>query len=132
MAVDLTPPMFMHRHLTWGVHDDIVPDLTFSVSASTFKFAVGLRPRAAADHAIAEGIARQNWGLLELIAREAETQGGIIDTYNHNGWQINHTIDDTIIHDAPYSADRGPERSHQLRKSHAAVRSAEVSVIKEG
>jgi hypothetical protein len=97
MSIDLTPPMFIHGILTWGVRDDKIPDLTFSVTATTFKYAVGLRPRAAADNAIAERVARENWGLLELIAREAETQGGITDTYNHNGWQINHTIDDTIF-----------------------------------
>jgi hypothetical protein len=97
MAVHLTPPMFMHRHLTWGVHDDTITDLTFSVTASTFKYAIGLRPRTAADHAIAEGIARGNWALLELIAREAQAEGGIIDTYNHNGWQVKHTIDDAAF-----------------------------------
>lgn len=97
MSSDSTPPMLTNRHLTWGVHDDEIPDLTFSVSATTFKYAVGLRPRAAADNAAAERIARQNWGLLELIAREAEAHGGVTDTYSHNGWQVNHTIGDTAF-----------------------------------
>jgi hypothetical protein len=97
MAVDITPPTLITRHLTWGVHDDTITDLTFSVSATTFKYAIGLRPRAAADNAIASDVARQNWALLELIAREAEADGGIIDTYNHNGWQVNHTIDDEVF-----------------------------------
>lgn len=97
MAFDVTPPMFVHRHLIWGVHDETIPDLTFSVSATTFKYAIGLRPRAAADNAIAEDVARRNWALLELIAREAETEGGIVKTYNHNKWQINHTIDDAAF-----------------------------------
>jgi hypothetical protein len=89
--------MFILRRLTWGVHDDGIANLTFSVSTSAFKSAVGLRPRAAADTAIAENVARRNWSLLELIAREAQAEGGIIDTYNHNGWQINHTISDDVF-----------------------------------
>ena len=97
MAVDITQPMLIHRHLTWGVHDDAIPDLTFSVSASTFKYAIGLRPRAAVDNAAAQHLAHRNWALLELIAREAETEGGIINTNNHNGWQVNHTIDDEVF-----------------------------------
>jgi hypothetical protein len=97
MAIDITPPMFISRRLTWGVHDDTITDLTFSVSATTFKYAVGLRPRAAADDTIADDVARRNWAVLELIAREAEAEGGIIDTYNHNGWQIKHTIDDAVF-----------------------------------
>ena len=97
MPVDITPPMFISRHLTWGVHDDTIPDLTFSVTATTFKYAVGLRPRAVADNAIANDMAQRNWALLELIAREAEAEGGIIDTHNHNGWQVNHTIDDEVF-----------------------------------
>jgi hypothetical protein len=97
MAVDVMPPMFIHRVLTWGVHDKEIPDLTFSVSASTFKYAIGLRPLAKADHVVAENVARQNWPLLELIAREAQAEGGIIDTHDHNGWQVNHTISDEVF-----------------------------------
>jgi hypothetical protein len=97
MAVNVTRPMFTHRSLTWGVHDDTITDLTFSVSASTFKYAIGLRPRAAVDNAKAEKFARENWALLELIAREAETEGGIVKAYNHSGWRINHTIDDEVF-----------------------------------
>jgi hypothetical protein len=97
MPADVTPPMFVHRHLTWGVHDDRVPDLAFAVSATTFKYALGLRPRAVGDNAIAERIAHANWGLLELIAREAEAEGGIMDTFDHHGWQIRHTINDGVF-----------------------------------
>ena len=85
------------RHLTWGVHDDTIPNLTFSVTATTFKYAVGLRPQAAADNAIANDVAQRNRALLELIAREAKAEGGIIDTHNHNGWHVNHTIDDEVF-----------------------------------
>lgn len=97
MGVDITPPTIISHHLTWGVHDDTITDLTFSVSATTFKYAVGLRPRAAADTAIAIDVAHRNWALLELIAREAEAEGGITGTYNHNGWQVNHTIADEVF-----------------------------------
>jgi predicted transcriptional regulator len=97
MALDITPPMIIANRLTWGVQDATIPDLTFSVSVRTFKLALGLRPRAAAANAIANDIAHQNWAVLELIAREAEAEGGIIATHNHNGWQINHTIDDAVF-----------------------------------
>jgi hypothetical protein len=97
MALDITQPMFTHHDLTWGVHDDPIPDLTFSVTASTFKYAMGLRPRAAADNAVAQALARRNWALIELIAREAEAEGGIINTNNHNGWQVNRTIDSEVF-----------------------------------
>lgn len=97
MAIEVMSPSFIHHELTWGVPDDTIPDLTFSVRASTFKYALGLRPRAAADTKIAQRLARQNWELLKLIAREAEAEGGIIKTHNHNGWRINRTIDDAIF-----------------------------------
>lgn len=97
MAITITRPTFMAHQLTWGVHDDTVGDLRFSVSSTTFKYAFGLRPRAAADNALASDLAHRNWALLALIAREAQADGGITHTYNHNGWQVTHTIDDEVF-----------------------------------
>ena len=84
--------MFVARRLCWDIHVD-GPETTFFANATTFKYAVGLRPRAREDDAKAETLARKNWAVLELIARDALIAGDVA-TDSSKGWTINHTIED--------------------------------------
>jgi hypothetical protein len=93
MPRELTPPMFINGKLCWDIHSD-GPELTFWTSATTFKYAMGLRPRAREDDVLGRELAAQNWAVLELIARDALSSGRVAKTDASKGWQIHHTLDD--------------------------------------
>jgi len=95
MPKPITEPLFVARHLCWDIHVD-GPETTFWVNAATFKHALGLRPRASADDSKAQVLARKNWAVLELIARDALGAGQVISD-SSKGWKINHTIDDGVF-----------------------------------
>ena len=92
MPKQISEPMFVARHLCWDIHVD-GPETTFFANQTTFKYAMGLRPRASDDDAKAENLARRNWAVLELIAREALSAGDVT-TDSSKGWKVNHTIKD--------------------------------------
>ena len=98
MPIDFTPPMFIAGKLCWDIHND-ERQTTFWVSATTFKYAVGLRPRARDDDAAARTLADKNWTVLELIAKEALQTGRISKTDASKGWQVHHTLDDRVFTD---------------------------------
>jgi len=95
MPKQITKPMFVARHLCWDIHVD-GPETTFFANTTTFKYAMGLRPRARDDDAKAQALARKNWAVLELIARDALSAGDVT-TDSSKGWKINHTIEDTTF-----------------------------------
>src|SRR5436190_1402106 len=94
--LDPAPPIFVNRQLCWEIHSE-GPEMVFWINATTFKYALGLRPRARDDDARAEALARQNWAVLELIARDALSSGRIAKTDASKDWQIHHTIDDSVF-----------------------------------
>jgi hypothetical protein len=96
MPIEAHAPMFIGHRLGWGIHTED-RQTTFWVSATTFKCALGLRPRARADDAKAKTIAHNNWAVLELIARDALRAGRIVRTDASKGWQVHHTIDDSVF-----------------------------------
>jgi hypothetical protein len=96
MPIDPSPPTFIAGRLCWDIHTD-GPETKFWVAATSFKYAVGLRPRARADDAKAKALAVRNWAVLELIARESLSSGRIAKTDASKGWLVHHTIDDAAF-----------------------------------
>jgi hypothetical protein len=96
MPIDPTPPMFIGQQLYWDIHSD-GPEMTFSVRATAFKYAIGLRPRARADNSEADRLAKRNWAVLELIATEALRSGQISNADASKGWHVHYTLDDVVF-----------------------------------
>ena len=95
MPKPIHEPIFIANKLSWDVHVD-GPHTTFWASATTFKYALGLRPRAREDEKTAERLAKKNWAILELIGRDALATGAV-KTDASKGWQVHHTIDDATF-----------------------------------
>jgi hypothetical protein len=83
-------PMFNGYNLTFGVHFD--SDATFKINATDFKYALELKPRAQTDHKRAVDLARKNWDVLELIAKEA-LDSDRVKRKEIKPWIIHYTID---------------------------------------
>ncbi len=83
-------PMFNGYNLTFGVHFD--PNAIFKINATNLKYALELKPRAQADHKRALDLARMNWDVLELIAKEA-LDSGRVERKEVKPWIIHYTID---------------------------------------
>jgi len=95
MPANVHPPMLVARRFCWDIASDKAQN-TFWVSATTMKYAFGLRPRARADENKVEELARKNWAVLELIARDALASGRVV-TDASKGWQIHHEIEDSVF-----------------------------------
>jgi hypothetical protein len=93
MPIHPTQPMFITGKLCWDIHGD-GPKLTFWVMATALKSALGLRPRARDDEAKALTLARRNWAVLELIARDAMQSGRVTERGGSKGWSVHYDIDD--------------------------------------
>lgn len=65
----VSEPTFITNRLCWDIHVD-GPETKFSANATAFKYALGLKPKARADDLKAQALARKNWAVLELIARD--------------------------------------------------------------
>ena len=75
MPIDLKRPRYTTQGaLSFGVH---FADAVFEIRSSDFKYALDLKPYAKSDEKKALDIARNNWPVLELIAREALDSGRV-------------------------------------------------------
>src|SRR3954449_7848653 len=90
MAHEPTRPLIVTTTLVFGVYFD--PYAKFEIRVSDLKTALGLRPRAREDTRKAEDLARRNWALLELIAREALDSGRVTGR-SVKQLQTNYTFD---------------------------------------
>jgi len=95
MSKMVAPPMLVTGWLCWDIHCE-GPETSFYVQAAAWKRALGLRPRSRDDENAAERIAKRNWALLELVAREA-FNSGFVRTDNSKGWMIRHDIHESVF-----------------------------------
>jgi hypothetical protein len=97
MPLDPTPPMFVAGKLGWSIESDEPWGMTFWARATTFKYALGLRPRARDDDRKAAKLAEQNWDVLDRIARDALAEGCARESSASKSWKRHYDIDDSTF-----------------------------------